>query len=118
MKLLVTGAATMGAVFLALAVLLPAAPWGIPLFLAGGAANGAFNAAVSRTILDAVPVTEQARCWAAYRWIVTLCLVTGYTAGGAFGAEHGVLALGLSGALALSGAAVRVLRGAWPRLVR
>ena len=49
---------------------------------------------------------------------MTLCLVTGYAAGGAFGVEHGVLALGLSGALALSGAAVRVLRGAWPRLVR
>ena len=116
--LLVTGAATMGAVFLTLAVLLPAAPWGVPLFLAGGGANGAFNAAVSRTILDAVPATEQARCWAAYRWIVTFCLVTGYAAGGAFGAEHGVLALGLSGALALSGAAVRVLRGVRPRLVR
>ncbi|MCT1916018.1 hypothetical protein [Kocuria rhizophila] len=104
--------------FLALALFLPPAPWGVPLFLAGGAANGAFNAAVSRTILGAVDATEQARCWAAYRWIVTLCLVTGYAAGGAFGAEHGVLALGLSGALALSGAAVRVLRGAWPRLVR
>ncbi|MDO4918804.1 MFS transporter [Kocuria sp.] len=107
--LLVCGAATMGTVFLVLALALPGFGPGAALFLVGGAANGAFNAAVSRTLLTALPLTEQARGWAAYRWTVTCCLLAGYAVGGAFGAQHAVLALAAAGALAVAGAVVRVL---------
>ncbi|RKQ36830.1 MFS transporter [Kocuria tytonis] len=113
--LLVAGAACMGAVFLVLACFLPGFGAAAPLFGIGGAANGAFNAAVSRIILTAVPLTEQARCWAAYRWIVTCCLVAGYVVGGAAGAQHGVAALAGAGGLAVLGAVVRVVAGAGGR---
>ena len=105
--LLVLGAGGMGAVFLVLALGLPGVAIGAPLFLVGGAGNGAFNAAVSRTILAAVPLAEQARAWTAYRWIVTCCVVGGYLTGAAFGEHDAVAALALAGGLTLVGALCR-----------
>ncbi|WP_165860409.1 MFS transporter [Kocuria tytonicola] len=104
---LVTGAGGMGAVFLVLALGLPGFGLGALLFLLGGAANGVFNAAASRTLLTGVSTQEQGRAWAAYRWIVTCCLVGGFLTGGALGEHDAVAALLLAGGLAVSGALVR-----------
>ncbi|GEC99895.1 hypothetical protein KVA01_20500 [Kocuria varians] len=105
--MLVTGAGGMGAVFLVLALGLPGFGLGAPLFLLGGAANGVFNAAASRTLLTGVAPEEQGRAWAAYRWIVTCCLVGGFLTGGALGEHDAVAGLLLAGGLAVAGALVR-----------
>ena len=109
--LMTGGAATMGAVFLVVALALPGPLTGIPLYLAGGIANAAFVTAASGIILASAPETEQARVWAAYRWIITCCLMAGFAGGGAIGQVNSVAAVVLCGVLAVGGAGVRSVVG-------
>ncbi len=48
------------------------------LFWAGGIGNGVFNAVVNRIILGSITQEFQGRAWASFRWVVYVCLLSGY----------------------------------------
>lgn len=85
----------------------------IPLYFLGGYSNGFFNSLINRIILR-VSDEQQGRAWAAFHWIVNVCLLVGYTVGGALGSTHAqhLMVLAGCGVLVLVGlcAAARVLR--------
>ncbi|WP_346844100.1 hypothetical protein [uncultured Rothia sp.] len=58
----------------------------IPLYFLGGYSNGFFNSLINRIILG-VADEQQGRAWAAFHWIVNVCLLVGYTVGGAWGSQ-------------------------------
>lgn len=57
------------------------------LYALGGFSNGLFNALINGAILG-VSARLQGRSWAAFHWIVNMCFLMGYTAGGFFGAIY------------------------------
>lgn len=60
----------------------------IVLFTAGGVGNGTFNALTNRVILSSVPEHQQGRAWAGFRWVVYVCLLSGYALGAALGPQY------------------------------
>lgn len=95
----------MGAM-IALPALVPVASFGV-----GGVCNGVFNTAVATAIWTRVAPSEHGRAWAAFRWMVTCCLLTGYVSGAVAGAEGARVLVLVSGvAAALAGAMFLVVR--------
>lgn len=67
------------------------------LFAAGGVGNGAFNALTNRVILSSVPEHQQGRAWAGFRWIVYVCLLSGYALGAALGSQYALHLMAFGG---------------------
>lgn len=75
-----------GIPIVAVGLFLPALVVVIPLYFLGGFSNGFFNSLTNRIILR-VSDEHQGRAWAAFHWIVSVCLLVGYTTGGALGSQ-------------------------------
>lgn len=103
-------ATAMGAA-IALPALVPL-PWAATAaFAAGGLANGVFNTALATAIWTRVDPAEHGRAWAAFRWTLTGCLLTGHLLGAAAGADGARALMVSSGAAtALAGAAFLLTR--------
>jgi MFS family permease len=98
---LLVGPLTIGPVFVLTATVLP--PWWLVgcLYLAGGLANGGFNAALNETMLGRIPAHQQGRAWAAFGWIISSCLLVGYMVSGLLGESQARLVMTVSGGLTL-----------------
>lgn len=97
------------------AIALPALaplPWAaLAAFAVGGLANGVFNTALATAIWTRVAPAEHGRAWAAFRWTLTACLLTGHLLGAAAGAGGARALMVCSGtATVLAGAAFLLAR--------
>ncbi len=79
------------------------------LFAAGGVGNGAFNALTNRVILSSVPEHQQGRAWAGFRWIVYVCLLSGYAVGAALGSQYALHLMAYGGSALVLCALANVL---------
>lgn len=84
-QVLIAGGMIMGAGIFSIAWLLPTAPGAAGIYLIAGAGNGVFISLMNSSIMGRVAEHQQGRAWAAYGWLVKICLLLGYLAGGLWG---------------------------------
>lgn len=82
---LVASGMLMGAGIFSIAWLLPTALGAAGIYLVAGAGNGIFISLMNSTIMSRVAENQQGRAWAAYGWLVKICLLLGYLTGGLWG---------------------------------
>lgn len=109
---LVASGMLMGAGIFSVAWLLPTALGVACIYLVAGAGNGVFISLMNSTIMGRVAEHQQGRAWAAYGWLVKICLLLGYLAGGLWGsaAPRGLMLTSGSIVLGAGAFAVATLR--------
>lgn len=84
---LVSSGMLMGAGIFSIAWFLPTALGAAGIYLVAGTGNGIFISLMNSSIMCRVAENQQGRAWAAYGWLVKICLLFGYLAGGLWGSD-------------------------------